>query len=70
MTKKFPFNDTILKIWGYFTLILLSWYSPALAKRFPQIGLSDSAYLDKLEEEFNDFILSPNDFPPIMSVKL
>lgn len=34
-----------------------------LAKRFPQIGLSDSESLDQLEEEFNDFLLSPNDLP-------
>ena len=34
-----------------------------LAKRFPQIGLSGTESLDQIEEEFNDFILSPSDIP-------
>ena len=34
-----------------------------LTKHFPQIGLSASASLDQIQEEFNDFLLSPNDLP-------
>ena len=34
-----------------------------LAKHFPQIGLSASSSLDEIQEEFNDFLLSPNDLP-------
>ena len=34
-----------------------------LAKRFPQIGLSASDSLDQIQEDFNDFLLSPNDLP-------
>jgi hypothetical protein len=69
MIKKFPFSDTILKDLGILQPDKAGSYSAGtlqrLAKRFPQIGLSDSASLDKLEEEFNDFILSPNDLPLI-----
>lgn len=34
-----------------------------LAKRFPQLDLSDSESLRCLEEEFLDFTLSPSDLP-------
>ena len=34
-----------------------------LAKHFHQIGLSASDSLDQIQEEFNDFLLSPNDLP-------
>lgn len=66
MIKKFPFGDSILKDLGVLQPDKTSSYSATtllnLAKRFPQIGLSES--LDLIEEEFNDFILSPNDIPP------
>ena len=38
----------------------------SLAKRFPQIGLSEPASLDRLQEEFQDFKLSPGDLPSIV----
>ena len=34
-----------------------------LAKHFPQIGLSASDSLDQIQEDFNNFLLSPNDLP-------
>ena len=34
-----------------------------LAKRFPQLGLSDSESLQCLKEEFMDYTLSPDDLP-------
>ena len=37
----------------------------SLAKRFPQLGLSDSSSLRCLEEEFLDFTLSPSELPSI-----
>ena len=40
-----------------------------LAKRFPHIGLSESASLDRLQEEFQDFKLSPGDLPSIVKYK-
>ena len=40
-----------------------------LANRFPQIGLSDSASLDILKEEFQDFKLSPGDLPSVFKYK-
>ncbi len=36
-----------------------------LEKRFPQLGLSDSESIQRLEEEFMDFTLSPGDLPTI-----
>ena len=38
-----------------------------LARRFPQLGLSDSSSLKCLEEEFLDYILSPSDLPSIQA---
>ena len=67
MMKKFPFGDSMLKDLGILQPGKTCSYSVAtllnLAKRFPQIGLSDTEVLDKLVEEFNDFILSPDDIP-------
>ena len=73
MLKKFPFGDSLLKdleiinpesVNTYFFPTVLS-----LAKRFPQIGLSESSKLDKLWEEFMDFKLSPVHHPPIQQYK-
>ena len=67
MLSKFPFGDALMK-----NLAILhpnetsSFHSStvaALAQRFPQLGLSDSETLRCLEEEFNDFTLSPGDLP-------
>ena len=67
MIKKFPFGDSLMKDLGVLQPDKTSFYSPAtvlnLAKRFPQIGLSEPESLDLIEEEFNDFLLSPNDIP-------
>ena len=67
MLKKFPFGDSILKDLGVLQPDKAPSYSAStilsLAKRFPQIGLSDSEKLDQIVEEFNDFLLSPNDLP-------
>ena len=41
----------------------------SLAKRFPQIGLSESASLDGLKEEFQDFKLSRGDLPSVVKYK-
>ena len=38
-----------------------------LAKRFPQLGLTDTESLRCLEEESMDFTLSPADLPTIPS---
>lgn len=75
MLKKFPFGDSILKDLGVLQPDKAPSYSAStilsLAKRFPQIGLSDSEKLDQIVEEFNDFLLSPNDLPkPDISQKL
>ncbi|SMN12557.1 hypothetical protein SPBRAN_1766 [uncultured Candidatus Thioglobus sp.] len=40
-----------------------------LDKRFPQVGLADSKYLDLLREEFMDFTLSPMDHPSLSTYK-
>ena len=42
-----------------------------LAKRFPQLRLSDSESIDCLKEEFTDFLLSSGDVtPPISTYKI
>ena len=72
MLNKFPFGDTLLK-----DLSVLHPHESSfpfrtvasLAKRFLQIELSDSAVLDKLKEEFEDFKLSPGDLPSIVKYK-
>lgn len=67
MLKKFPFGDSLLK-----TLAIMNPDKAAtfpantvvsLAKRFPQLGLSDSESLRCLQQEFLDFTLSPSDLP-------
>uniref|UniRef100_A0A1X7SHY9 HAT C-terminal dimerisation domain-containing protein n=1 Tax=Amphimedon queenslandica TaxID=400682 RepID=A0A1X7SHY9_AMPQE len=67
MLQKFPFGDTLLKDLGILQPQKAASYPVStvvrLAKRFPQLGLADSASLDELSEEFNDFTLSPSDLP-------
>ena len=67
MIKKFPFGDTLLQDLGVLVPDKVSTYSvetiTRLAKRFPQLGLSDPSSLDHLREEFLDFTLSPGDLP-------
>ena len=73
MLNKFPFGDTLMKDLSVlqpentssfpFSKII------SLANRFPQIGLSDSASLDILKEEFQDFKLSPGDLPSVVKYK-
>ena len=41
----------------------------SLAKRFPQLGLSDAESLRLLREEFMDFTLSPSDLPSTQTYK-
>lgn len=73
MLNKFPFGDTLMKDLS----VLQPEKTPSfsfdkiltLAKRFPQIGLSDSASLDRLKEQFLDFKLSPDDLPSIVKYK-
>ena len=66
MIKKFPFGDTLQDL-GVLVPDKVSTYSvetiTRLAKRFPQLGLSDPSFLDHLREEFLDFTLSPGDLP-------
>ena len=66
MIKKFPFGDTLQDL-GVLVPDKVSTYSvetiTRLAKRFPQLGLSDPTSLDHLREEFLDFTLSPGDLP-------
>ena len=73
MLKKFPFNDTLMKDlttlqpektpeFNFSTVA-------TLAKRFPQIGLSDNATVDLLREEFKDYQLNPNDLPTVHTYK-
>ena len=73
MLKKFPFGDSILKDLGIINPDSVSTYSfstiESLAKRFPQLSLSDSESLDSLREEFMDFKLSPADHPPVSTYK-
>ncbi len=67
MIKKFPFGDNLLQDLGIFVPDKASSYSVdtiiRLAKRFPQIELSDCESLDQLREEFLDYTLSPADLP-------
>ena len=67
MLKKFSFGDSILKNLGVLQPDKVSSYSVStvvgLAKCYPQIGLSASDSLDQIQEEFNDFVLSPNHLP-------
>ena len=65
MLKKFPFGDSLLKDLGILQSNKASSYAFErvfrLAKHFPQIEISDTASLDRLREEFMDFILSSSD---------
>lgn len=67
MLSKFPFGDTLMKNLAILhpskTCSFPSGTVVGLAKRFPQLGLSDSESLRCLEEEFMDFTLSPGDLP-------
>ncbi len=67
MKQKFPFHDSLLKDLGVLQPEKTASYSVStvlgLAKRFPQLGLSEAASLDQLREEFMDFQLSPANLP-------
>ena len=63
MLKKFPFGDPLFKDLGILLPSKVSDTVIRLAKRFPQLGLSDSESISRLQEEFMDFILSPADLP-------
>ena len=68
MIQKFPFGDSleILEILQPKTLTSSTIDSViGLAKRFPQLELSDAPSLDKLREECLDYILSPSDLPTV-----
>ena len=71
--KKFPFGDTLFKDLSLLQPDSAPSFSVekllSLAKRFPQIGLADSMSLDKLREEFQDFLLSPADLPSVSKYK-
>ena len=71
MLNKFPFGDTLLKDLSVLQPENTSPFSKiiSLANIFPQIGLSDSASLDSLKEEFQDFKLSPGDLPSVVKYK-
>ena len=64
MLKKFPFGDSFFKDLEILRPSKASSFSSgtvvSLAKKFPQLGLSDS-----LKEEFMDFTLSPADLPSV-----
>ena len=67
MLNKFPFGDTLMKNLGILQTSKASSFPSStvvnLAKRFPQLGLSDFESLQCLKEEFMDYILSPDDLP-------
>ena len=67
MLNKFPFGDTLMKNLGILQRSKASSFPSStvvnLAKRFPQLGLSDSESLQCLKEEFMDYTLSPDDLP-------
>ena len=67
MLQKFPFGDTLLKDLGILQPENTASYPVdtivKLAKRFPQIGLSESETLEHVREEFMDFCLSAMDIP-------
>ena len=73
MIKKFPFGDTLLQDLGVLVLDKVTTYPVEaiirLAKRFPQLELSDSTSLDQLKDEFLDFTL-PQIFLPQQSIWL
>ena len=67
MIKKFPFGDPLMKNLEILHPDKTASFSVStvvsLAKRFPQLGLSDAESLRLLCEEFMDFTLSPSDLP-------
>ena len=73
MLSKFPFNDSLMKDLSVLRPEKTSSFSLAkivsLAKRFPQIGLTDFSSLDKLGEEFIDFTISPSELPSVVEYK-
>lgn len=73
MLNKFPFGDTLMKDLSVLQPEKTSSFPfskvISLAERFPQIGLSDSSSLDRLNEEFQDFKLSPGDLPSVVKYK-
>ena len=72
MLKKFPFGDTLIKDLGILQPEKTSFYAvntvSGLTKKFPQLRLSDSESIDCLKEEFTDFLLSPGDVTPLISI--
>lgn len=73
MIKKFPFKDSILKDLGIINPDKVGIYEfstvEKLAKRFPQLGLSNPESIDALRNEFMDIKLSPTELPPIDTYK-
>ena len=73
MLKKFPFGDSILKDLGIINPNDACIYTfstvESLAKRFPQLGLDDSASINALRDEFMDFKLSPAEHPAVDTYK-
>ena len=73
MLNKFPFHDTLMKDLSVLHPEKAASFPVSkivgLAKRFPQIGLTDSVEIDKLSEEFLDFTISPSDLPSIVKYK-
>lgn len=64
MIQKFSFGDSLLCDLEILLPKKLNVEKAiGLAKRFPQLELSDSTMLDKLREECLDYILSPTDLP-------
>ena len=64
MLSKVPFNDSLMNDLSVLrpekTASLSLAKIVSLAKRFPQIGLTDSSSSDKLVEKFLDFTISPS----------
>lgn len=64
MIHKFPFGDTLMKDLSVLQPESTSSFAISkiltLAKRFPLIAFADSASLDCLKEQFEDFKLSPD----------
>ena len=71
MLKKFPFGDPLLKDLGILQPHKASTYEARtvlrLAKKFPQLELSTPECLDRLREEFTDFLLSPSEIQPLIT---
>ena len=73
MLNKFPFGDSLMKDLSVLQPEKTATFPmdkiATLAKRFPQIGLSDSSSVDCLREEFQDLKLSPEDLPAVVKYK-